>query len=132
MIPAVFLALTGLIKSLVRGKLFWSNFYLGIDIALAAFANGIINVVDLGGGLADRGLSDSAGFAGKMYYNAMLLVLSFGVLLIVMFMHQRLEERERRSSGRDWTKGILLGIVSNGLGAATLSVFIIGRLKGSL
>lgn len=122
-----------MIKCLIQREFAWASFYLGVDIALTAFANAIINVVDLGGGLVKPVQSEMATFASKMYYNAMLLVLSFGVLVIVMFIHQRLENPTPPDfDGRSWKRHIWLGGVANLTGAGSLAVFIIARLRGIL
>ena len=122
-----------MIKCLIKHGFPWDSFYLGVDIALTAFANAIINVVDLGGGIVHPNQKEVAGFASKMYYNAMLLVLSFGVLLIVMFIHQRLENATPPGfDGRSWKRHIWLGGVANITGAGSLAVFIIARLRGIL
>lgn len=131
-IPVAFLGFAGLIKSLVKREVFWSNFYLGIDLALAGFANGIINVADMGNVINAAGSSEGGRFASKMYYNAIVLVLAFGVLLIVMWIHQRLETLPPDFNGRRWRRGFWLGIVANVLGAGSMFVFIIGRLRGIL
>lgn len=131
-IPVVFLGFAGMIKSLIKREVFWSNFYLGVDLALASLANGIINVVDLGSTLATLGSAEAARFSFRMYYNAVALVAAFGVLLLTMWLHQRLETLPEDFDGRKWRRGIWLGVVANLFGAASMSLFIIGRLKGKL
>ena len=130
-IPVVFLGFAGLVKSLVKGKILWSNFYLGIDAALGALANGIINVADLGGSIGSGEYPKA--LVHKLYWNTILLVASVGVLLMVMVIHQRLEgPRPIDYDGRRWRRGLWLGVAANLLGGGSISLFIIGRLQGIL
>lgn len=124
LIPAIFLLFTGLVKSAVKKQLLWSNFYLGLDIALAAMANAIVNIVDSvhsaeGGYPAD--------FGDKMVWTASFLVCAFGALLILLLIHQRWEDAEQGNF--KLARGIWLGVVSNGIGAGALLAFILLRLK---
>jgi len=130
-IPVLFLGFTGLTKSLIRRELFWSNFYLGVDIALAAMANGIVNIVD------EVHIAELAGypreFGDRMVSTVILLVASFGALLVVMFIHQRWEEPAASSANnRRWVRGIWLGLVSNAIGGFVLGAFIYWKLKGQI
>lgn len=130
--PVIFLGFAGVSRSLVKVEWAPSNFYLGIDLALAALANGIINVADIGSTLAQQGLENTRALSMKMAFNAYVLVLATGLLLAVMFIHQRLERLPDDFDGRRWRRGVWLGIVANGLGAGPLFLFILGRLKGTL
>jgi hypothetical protein len=133
-IPVVFLALAGGIKSIVKHELFWSNFYIGIDAALAALANGVINVVDLSRGLTLPKVAADMNIATKMCNNAIVLVVSFSVLVFVMIVHQRFDSLVPIGPPQSWQlrRGIWLGIVANLFGAVSLGIFIFYRLQGKL
>lgn len=123
----------GLIKSLVRADLAWSNFYLGLDIALAAIANGVVNMVDMVGKHSTNAETISQN-------NAEYLVLSFALLLVTMVIHQRWEGTKLDPTiahvvsgpSNRTRRGVWLGIVSNGLGTASLLVFMLFKLRGKL
>jgi len=139
-IPAAFLLITGIVKSLVRTELTWGNFYLGLDAALAALANGIVNVVDIVRNVecGDQVATAAAATArqSRTYFTAAFICIAFFVLLIVMMIHQRQESAKtpvERMKNR-WKRGIWLGLVANliGSGMLLLFLFIYMRLKGTL
>jgi hypothetical protein len=126
-IPVAFLAFAGMVKSLVRSDWKLYNFYLGMDIALAALANGIINIVDL----AHRSEAGSidGDFAKQMTYTALSIVISVGALFGTMGLHQRFEVPGiGKTSNLRLRRGILLGVVANVVGAVALGLFIYWKL----
>jgi hypothetical protein len=132
-IPALFLLVTGGIRSLVRGKVTWANFYLGLDLSLAALANGLVNVADILHDVEKNAISGDIA-ESRTIYTLIFIILSGAVLLVVMLIHQRWE-----GIGFDvWgvkhrgIRGVMLGVLSNILGLTTLLGFIWFRLKGVL
>ena len=129
-IPVLFLVFTGLIKSLVRKSVNWSNFYLGLDIALAALANGVVNIVEevhasesLPGGYPPE-------FGQQMFYSAIFIAASVGCLLTVMTIHQTLEDPlDGEKANQKIMRGIWLGGVANLLGSGLLFSFIYLKLR---
>lgn len=128
LIPVAFFAFTGMVKSLVRARWAWSNFYLGIDIALAAFANAIINVVD---SVHQTENAPDPNLGHKMAYTVICIMLSFAALLITMGLHQRFDTPDdpAERSNRRRAKGILLGVVGNLAGGCVLGLFIYWKLR---
>ena len=126
LIPVLFLLFAGLVKSLVRKEVIWSNFYLGVDATLAALANGIVNIVD-GVHEAEHSPQAATAFAEHMFYTSSFLTAAIGALLIVMAVHQRFEVEQGNS--RIW-RGIMLGAVSNLIGGGLLGAFIYMKLGG--
>jgi hypothetical protein len=126
MIPVIFFGIAGMAKSLVKSLWIWSNFYLGIDISLAALANGIVNIVD-GAHQAEKILTPSAELESQMYYTSICIIAAVGALFGTMGLHQRFDVPDDGNPRRK--RGILLGIVSNLLGAAVLAMFIFMKLR---
>jgi hypothetical protein len=141
-IPAAFLLITGIVKSLVKSVVTWSNFYLGLDAALAALANGIVNIVDIVRDAEnDHGASTAAAQAvieharqNRELFTGAFIFSAFFVLLIVMLIHQRWEAPVLKPVRSDQRvrRGVWLGIVANSIGTGALLVFIYTRLKGLL
>lgn len=129
-IPVVFFGFTGLVKSIVQKEWLWSNFYLGIDIALAALANGIVNIVD---GAHQAETSGGGELGNHMYYTALCLVAAVGALFSAMALHQRFEVADQQADGvtgnRRLKRGIWLGVVSNLIGGSVLAMFIYMKLR---
>lgn len=128
MIPVAFFGFAGMVKSLVKSAWTWGNFYLGIDIALAAMANAIVNVVDLAH--QAEGTQYGPTFGHAMTDTAICILLSFGALLITMGLHQRFDVPGEVISNRRYARGILLGVVGNLAGCGVLGLFIYWKLRG--
>lgn len=128
-IPVAFFGFTGMVKSLVRNNWAWANFYLGIDIALAAMVNGIVNIVDLAHSTEGHPMGDNFGHA--MTFTAMSIVISFAALLIAMGLHQKFDSKELGEGigNRRLVRGILLGIVGNLTAGCALGLFIYWKLR---
>ena len=128
MIPVAFFAFTGMVKSLVKSNWTWANFYLGIDIALAALANAIVNVVD--SVHQSEKLPPDVNFGHQMAYTVICIVLAFAALLITMGLHQRFDVPDGFEAGnRRVARGILLGVVGNLAGGCVLGLFIYWKLR---
>jgi hypothetical protein len=131
LIPVIFFFFAGMVKSLVKNQWIWSNFYLGIDISLAALANGIINIVD-GVNQNEKHLIPNPDFASQMFYTSICIVVGVAALLGTMGLHQRFDVPTEENSNQRWKRGILLGGVSNLIGMAVLATFIIMKLRGAI
>ena len=131
LIPVIFFGIAGMAKSLVRNQWTWSNFYLGIDIALAALANGIVNIVD-GAHQSEASTILSTQLGGHMYYTSICIVAAIGALFGTMGLHQRFDVPDEDAQNTRKMRGILLGIVSNMLGVAVLAMFIFMKLRGTI
>jgi hypothetical protein len=128
MIPAAFFAFAGLIKSLVKASWTWGNFYLGIDIALAAMANGIVNVVDLVHQAEGHAFTQE--FAAELTNTVICIVVAFAALLLTMGLHQKFDVPGQSENGnRRIARGILLGVVGNLAGVCVLGLFIYWKLR---
>ena len=129
MIPVAFFGFTGMVKSLVKNSWSWSNFYLGIDIALAAMTNGIVNIIDLVH-RAEGKLLD-AEFGHAMTFTALSIVIAFAALLSTMGLHQKFDipVEGQRNGNRRVARGILLGGVSNLVAGVALGLFIYWKLR---
>jgi preprotein translocase subunit SecG len=128
MIPVAFFGFAGAIKCLVKTSWTLGNFYLGIDIALAAMANGIVNVVDLVH--QAEGHAFTPEFASEMTNTTICIVVSFAALLLTMGLHQRFDvPGESNNGNRRIARGILLGVVANLAGVCALGLFIYWKLR---
>jgi hypothetical protein len=128
MIPVGFIGFAGLVKSLVKSRWSWGNFYLGIDLALAALANGLVNIVDLVH-QSENSSGQGLEIGGRVYYTAICTFVAVGVLLGTMGIHQRFDAMDSDPERHRLRRGLLLGIVSNLLGAAILAMFIWLKLR---
>ena len=109
------LAMFGVLgKKIVRGP-GWrrTDFYIGVELTLAALANGLVSSCELLK-LANGGLPRRAG----LYAVASAIVTLFGffMFLILLSIHQDKESDEGDLRG----KFIWLGLISNVLGLGTL------------
>jgi len=131
MIPVAFFGFTGFAKSIVRKEWIWSNFYLGIDIALAALANGIVNIVD-GAHQMETAVGSTVGtiYGNQMYYTSLCILAAVGALFGTIVLHQRFEVLPEPATGNHKIqRGIWLGVFSNLLGGAVLAMFIYMKLR---
>jgi hypothetical protein len=131
LIPALFFFFTGLVKSLIRKEVVWSNFYLGIDIALAGLANGIVNIVDEVH-QAETSQIAKIELGEHMFYTSMYMMAAIDALLVVMTLHQKFEIMDSNISNQRVLRGIWLGVVSNLLGGALLGFFIFMKLRNQV
>jgi uncharacterized membrane protein YidH (DUF202 family) len=127
LIPVGFLGFAGMAKSLVRSCWTWANFYLGIDLSLAALANGIVNIVDVVH-QAESGSTPMVELLSKVNNSALCVFIAIGALFGTMAFHQRFEILDGDQSNHRLRRGILLGLVSNLLGASVLAAFIVMKL----
>ncbi len=119
-IPVVLIASGAFAKKLVRGSSWQrSDFFLGVELALAAMASALVYVFDL------AKLSTAAGSAAavpqKIAATATFLALCFFLLLWVITTHQDWEKRSQNPRGQL----IWLGLLANLVGASLLAAFVL-------
>ena len=123
-----------MVKSLVRKNWTWGNFYLGVDIALAALANSIVNVVDLAHHAEEASVQGGSSFGNQMGFTAISIVTAVAALFATMGLHQHFDAPEddaaSENGNRRIKRGILLGIFGNLIGACAFGLFIYWKLKG--
>lgn len=107
-------------KKLVRGSNWQrSDFFLGVEPALAAMASALVYVFDL----AKLSTSPQPAIAvpQKIAATATFLALCFFLLLWVLTTHQDWEKRSQNPRGQV----IWLGLLANFVGAALLAAFVL-------
>jgi hypothetical protein len=119
-IPLILIACGAFARKLVRGSNWQrSDFFLGVELALAAMASALVYVFDL------AKLSSSAqpmdAVARKIAATATFLALCFFLLLWVLTTHQDWEKRPHNRMGQI----IWLGFLANFVGAALLAAFVL-------
>lgn len=129
LIPVVFFGFTGMVKSLVKSQWTWGNFYLGIDVALAAFANAIVNIAD---SMHEAEKIPDPNLGRRMSYTVVCIVISFAALLVTMGLHQKFDGPREIPGNRQWVRGISLGVIGNLAGIVVLGLFIYWKLKGQV
>lgn len=127
-VPLLLIVVGAVARKLVRGTA-WipQDFYLGIDLGLAALSAGLIHMYDIveqmkvGAGTTPAGLPVEQ----ALLHAAGFLVLSIVAMLIVMAVHQDSEKRPRRR----FRQFLWLGVVSNVVSGGLLTLFIL-TVKG--
>jgi hypothetical protein len=121
-VPLLLVLVGAAARKLVRGTPWVQrDFYLGIDLALAAFASGLIYIYDVVQ-LMER---DGAHLPSE-YADALLAGMSFIVVSMVTFVLMLgLDQDEDRTSFRGVRQFFWLGIVGNATAGGLLTVFIL-------
>lgn len=117
---------------LVRRVGFLSNFYLGIEMTLAALATGITNIIARAHMIENPKCSDVPLTWEMMFCTAMFFVAAIGCLLLVLALHKKFEVLSAEAGNSRMWRGILLGGVSNVLGTGLFTAFIYLKLGGQL
>lgn len=119
-IPLILLFCGALAKKIVRGG-GWkhSDFFLGVELALAALGSAMVYFYDL------QKLSSSTPppdmvVGNKITATASFLAISFFLLLWVVSAHQ---DWEGRTQNR-WGQIVWLGLISNSVGIALFAAFV--------
>lgn len=120
-IPTILILSGAFAKKLVRGS-DWqrSDFYLGVELSLAAMASALVYVFDLAK-LTSSPPAGSAGVPEKLAATATFLALCFFLLLWVLSTHQDWERRSQNPRGQL----IWLGVLANVVGAGLLAAFVL-------
>lgn len=120
-IPLVLICSGALAKKLVRGSAWeFADFYLGVELALAAMASGLVYMFDLSKA-AKAASAASAPVDNKIAATATFLALCFFLLLWILSTHQDWVKRAQNPKGQV----VWLGIISNLIGAGLLAAFVL-------
>lgn len=119
-IPLILLLCGALAKKLVRGG-GWkpTDFFLGVELALAALGSAMVYFYDLQK-LNPTSAPNSVPIADKMGATASFLAIAFFLLLWILSTHQDWEGRTTNQKGQI----IWLGLISNGVGIALFAGFV--------
>lgn len=115
-IPFVLILVSGFTRKIIRGKSPFrpSDFYLGLDLTLAAFSSAAVNILEI----------NPTGRGNLAWY----FVFTFIIFMLQLAIHQ--EWGGPPASSRKQI--ILLGFLSNGIGIALLGFFIHSKIGGKL
>lgn len=115
-VPLAFILLGALAKKLVRGS-GWArgDFFLGVELALAALASSLVFILELSSSEATDAIRDKTLTAG--FYT----ITNFFLLFVVMSLHQDWEKKVQDKTGQS----VWLGGVSNVIGAGLLAGFVL-------
>jgi hypothetical protein len=118
-IPLVLILCSAVAKKLVRGSAWQrSDFFLGVELSLAAMAAGLVNFLDL----TKPALLGSVPLSPqKTTETAVFVAICFFLLLWVLSTHQDWERRPQSATGQL----IWLGAISNLIGAGLMIAFIL-------
>ena len=120
-IPLILIVCGALAKKLVRGSAWQkSDFFLGVELSLAAMASGLVYIFDLAK-LANAPPPNLNHVDNKMVATATFLAFCFFLLLVVLTVHQDWEKRTQNPTGQFFW----LGIVTNLIGAGLLAAFVL-------
>jgi len=120
-IPLILIFSGALAKKLVRGS-GWqrADFFLGVELSLAAMASALVYVFDLAR-LATPGTPSLPSVSQRMMATASFLALCFFLLLWVLSVHQDWEKRVQNPNGQF----VWLAIIANLVGAGLLAAFVL-------
>jgi hypothetical protein len=120
-IPMILILSGALAKKLVRGS-GWlrSDFFLGVELSLAAMASALVYVFDLAQ-LSTSPASIASTLPSKIAATASFLALCFFLLLWILSTHQDWERRSQNPRGQT----VWLGILANLVGAGLLAAFVL-------
>lgn len=119
-IPLLLMACSALAKKLVRGTAWqMADFFLGVELALAALGSAMVYFYDLKKVSPDS--NSSLELANKITATASFSVICFFLLLLILSNHQDWEPRSTNPRGQFW----MLVVVSNMLGISLLASFIL-------
>jgi hypothetical protein len=141
-IPVVLIGISAFTRKIMRKTDFcWQDFYLGVDLTIAAFSIAVINVLDLTepeGTIATTAKYPHAGSNAALY-----IVGCFVAFVVLIAFHQQWKVHEeptpisenspnvlRSKTGRK--EIILLAFASNLIGAALLGSFILLKIEGKI
>lgn len=120
-IPIILIFCGAFAKKLVRGtKWKFSDFYLGVELALAAMASSMVYIFDVTK-LPSTTIEEISSINSKLAYNASFLTICFFLLLFVLTTHQDWEKRNKNPKGQI----IWLGIVTNLIGSTLMAIFVL-------
>lgn len=119
-IPLILIFSGALAKKLVRGSSWQrSDFFLGVELSLAAMASALVYVFDLA--KLTRLQVQPSSIPQKIAATASFLALCFFLLLWILSTHQDWEKRSQNPNGQI----IWLGVIANLVGAGLLAAFVL-------
>lgn len=115
-VPIAFLLIGAFAKKLVRGS-GWlaSDFYLGVELTLAALASSLVFLLELSSQSSLQSIQE------KALVSAFYIITNFFLLFYVMTIHQDWKQRPHNLRGQHFW----MGGVSNLIGASLLAGFVI-------
>lgn len=118
-VPLLLILCSAVAKKLVRGSTWQrSDFFLGVELSLAAMAAGLVNFLDL----TKPALTNAAQLSPqKTTETAVFVAICFFLLLWILSTHQDWEKRTQNTKGQI----IWLGVISNFVGAGLMVAFIL-------
>jgi hypothetical protein len=121
-IPAAFVLVGGAAKSLTHYGFAWGNFYFGIELSLAGMANGSINIVS-------RLHENENLVIGSVGQNQIMnslscIIVSLGALFFTMLVQKHYVEEDWRWNRDRFQRGLVLGVLCNLVGGATVVALI--------
>jgi hypothetical protein len=122
-VPAALLVIGAAGKTLIAGEFRWNNLYLGPDFSLAAISVGLLNFLDIFNAKAGPAASS------KVEWGIVYVVVTLGIYMLVLIMHQNIEKRHTRSRSK---AAVLMGLLANFIGLAPNFAFVWFKLKGTL
>lgn len=119
-------------KKLIRGTAFaWEDFFLGIDLTMAALATAFVNVLDLIEPVADPHSPPVARHVGEIA--VWYIVGCFIAFILLIAFHQ--DYARKRAMGQNFSRRgevFFLGFASNVIGVALLGFFMLLKMRGKL
>jgi hypothetical protein len=128
-VPIVIVGVSGVVKKLVRkqGGFRWDDFYLGMDLTLAAFSAAVVNVLDLTSLTSPRERQIAS-------IDAWYIIVCFVLFVLQLAFHQEWVS-ENRAADQTFNKGwqiVWLGFASNVIGIGLLGFFMVLKIKGKI
>lgn len=119
-IPLILLLCGAIAKKLVRGGGWkYSDFFLGVELALAALGSAMVYFYDLQK-LGAVQVSSPVSVSDKISATASFLAIAFFLLLWILSTHQDWEGRTQNPRAQI----VWLGLISNGVGIALFASFV--------
>lgn len=120
-IPLILILSGALARKLVRGSEWQrADFFLGVELSLAAMASALVYVFDLAR-LTTADAAPTPSVSERMVATASFLALCFFLLLWVLSAHQDWEKRVQNPNGQF----LWLAIIANLVGAGLLAAFVL-------
>ena len=123
-IPILLICCGAVARKLVRGSNWqFDDFYLGVELALAAMASALVYLYDLS--KIKRISAEVTNISDKLSATAVFLALCFFLLLWILSTHQDWEKRSQNRGGQF----LMLGIIANLIGVGLIAIFVL-LIKG--
>lgn len=123
LIPIALILVSAVTKKIVRGSGWrWEDFYLGMDLTLAAFSAAAVNVLDFQG-RANPPVGTNIGANAAWY-----IAVCFFLYIVQTAFHQDWQRPEKIGKKQI----LMLGLASNIIGIGLLGFFIILKIKDKI